>query len=206
MHSRQFSGLVLLTLFASLRLGAASSFVNFETAPVHPVALSPDGRTLAVCNLADARIMLFDLASSLPVLAAEIAVGMDPVTVRFRHTNELWVVNGISSSLSIVDLSRLTVIATIQTLPGPADLVFAGTPRRAFVSCSRVNKVQVFDPESRLHLATLDIDGERPRALAVSSDAANVYVAILESGNRSTILAPPITQLDIAPEYGPVGD
>ena len=28
-----------------------NSFVNWETAPVHPVALSPDGRLLAVCNL-----------------------------------------------------------------------------------------------------------------------------------------------------------
>ena len=44
------------------------SFVNFETAPVHPVALSPDGRTLSVCNLPDGRVELFTLTGAWPVL------------------------------------------------------------------------------------------------------------------------------------------
>src|SRR6185503_19492612 len=37
-------------------------------------------------------------------------------------------------------------------------------------------------------------------------DGNRVYVAIFESGNASTILAPPFTSLSVAPDPGPVGD
>ena len=77
----------------------ASSFINFETAPVHPVALSPDRQTLAVCNLPDGRVELFDVSSGTPVSLGEVRVGVDPVSLRFRTTNELWVVNHISTML-----------------------------------------------------------------------------------------------------------
>lgn len=38
-----------------------TNFVNFETALVHPIALAPDGITLAVCNLPDNSVELFDV-------------------------------------------------------------------------------------------------------------------------------------------------
>src|SRR3954454_6051352 len=99
-------------------------FVNFETAPVHPVDLSPDGHTLAVCNLPDYRIELFDVSSGIPQAIGDVPVGTDPVSVRWRTTNELWVVNYISSSVNVVDVARRLIIATLQTRSGPADLVF----------------------------------------------------------------------------------
>ncbi len=39
-----------LAALSTTRAPAASSFVNFETAPIHPAALSPDHDTLAICN------------------------------------------------------------------------------------------------------------------------------------------------------------
>src|SRR4051812_48093228 len=72
---------------------AAPAFVNFETAPVHPVALSADGRTLAVCNLPDARVEIFDLTGPQPRSIASVFTGIDPVTARFNANGELWVVN-----------------------------------------------------------------------------------------------------------------
>ena len=85
-------------------------FVNFETAPVHPVDLSPDGHTLAVCNLPDYRIELFDVSSGTPQSIGAVPVGADPVSVRWRTTNELWVVNYISSSVNVVDVARKLVV------------------------------------------------------------------------------------------------
>src|SRR5687767_6166961 len=69
-----------------------STFVNFETSPVHPVAMSPNGARLAVCNLPDGRVELFDLTTEPPVHLSSVVVGVDPVTVRFRNDEELWVV------------------------------------------------------------------------------------------------------------------
>src|SRR5437899_6911981 len=84
---------------------AFTNFINFETSPVHPIALGPDGHTLAVCNLPDARVEFFDVSNGIPTAVGSVAVGLDPVTVRFASSNEIWVVNHISSTISIVDVA-----------------------------------------------------------------------------------------------------
>lgn len=186
--------------------GAFTNFVNFETPPVHPIALGPDGRTLAVCNLPDNRVELFDVVNGVPTPLGSIPVGLDPVTTRFASTNELWVANYISSSISVIDVAAQTVIATIETPAGPSDIVFAGHPRRAWVSCARTNAVCVIDLATRTPLTNLVIQGEMPRAMATSPDGGRVYVAIFESGNGTTILGSKLTELNVFPAPGPVED
>ena len=109
-----------------------TNFFNWETASVHPVALSPDSNTLAVCNLPDGRLELFEVTTCKAVLRTNIPVGLDPVTVRFRTSTELWVANYISDSISVIDLVSARVVNTITTANEPSDVVFAGTPQRAF--------------------------------------------------------------------------
>ncbi|MBS0198397.1 MAG: hypothetical protein JSR77_16725 [Planctomycetes bacterium] len=164
-------------------------FVNWETPQVFPIDKTPDGSKLLVCNTPDNRLEVFDLAGAAPSLIAEIPVGLDPVSVRVRTNNEAWVVNHISDSVSVVNLTTMNVVRTIRTADEPCDVVFAGTPRRAFVTCSQVNTVQVYDP-ANLDVAPVSaaIDAEDPRALAVSPDGTKVYAAIFESGNRSTLV------------------
>ena len=168
---------------------APLSFVNFETPPVSPIALSPDGLTLLVTNTADDRVELFSIASGTPVWTDSVFTGLDPVSVRFHGNAEAWVVNHISDSVSVVDLPTRRVRATLGTADEPCDVVFAGVPERAFVSCSQASVVQIFDPAS---LATtpqsVTIDAEDPRALAVSPDGLHVYAAVFESGNATTVL------------------
>ena len=183
----------MLSAVTSLSQITTTNFFNWETAPVHSVAVSPDGTTLAVCNLPDNRLELFDITSGKPVALTNIPVGLDPVSVRFRTSSELWVANYISDSISIISLPTMRVVSTITTSNEPSDIVFAGSPQRAFVSCGQPNLVQVFNP-STLQVATnLAIDGNRPRALDVSPDGSKVYVALFESGNSSTIIGPGIS-------------
>src|SRR5437868_3073277 len=80
-----------------------NSFVNFETAPIHPVALSPSGNLLIVCNLPDNKIEFVDLSGPTPALAGSFSVGLDPVSVRFRTEDEAWVVNHISDSITVLN-------------------------------------------------------------------------------------------------------
>src|SRR2546426_599336 len=109
-------------------------------------------------------------------------------------------VNQISDSISVVDLDGMRIVATLDTLDAPADVVFAGTPERAFVSCAGANTVQVFDPLSRTLVSSIPIEGQRPKAMAVSIDHAKVYVAIFESGNGSTILSAGVAPLNSFPQ------
>jgi DNA-binding beta-propeller fold protein YncE len=109
----------------------------FESGPVRPVALSPDGSRLFVANLPDAHLEIYDV-DSYGVLshAASVPVGLDPVTVVARTDAEVWVVNHMSDSISIVDVAAVPprVLRTLLVGDEPRDLVFAGTPERAFVT------------------------------------------------------------------------
>ncbi|MFO0837074.1 MAG: hypothetical protein U1D55_01000 [Phycisphaerae bacterium] len=186
--SRYLSGCAIVCLLAALAQGQYG-YVNWENHPIHPLEITPDGTRLLAINLPDARLEIFDITGVAPLPLGQVPVGVDPVSVRALSNTQAWVVNHISDSVSVVDLVSLNVIATIKTADEPFDIVFAGSPLRAFVSCSQANQVQVLDPLNPLATPlSLPIDAEDPRAMAVSPDGATVYVAIFESGNASTVL------------------
>lgn len=165
------------------------SFVNWENPHVHPLHITPDGSKLLAVNTPDNSLLVFDITGSGVNQIASIPVGLDPVSVRARTDDEVWVVNHVSDTVSVVSLSQGKVIATLKTDDEPADVVFAGSPQRAFVSASQANQLNVFNP-SDLGAArqSIFINGEDPRALAVSKDGSEVYVAIFESGNGTTVV------------------
>ena len=163
------------------------AFVNWENPHVHPLDLTPDGTQLLAVNTPGNSLLVYDIAGGGIVQRATIPVGLDPVSVRARSNTEAWVVNHVSDSVSVVDLVAGRVVATLHTADEPADVVFAGSPRRAFVSASQANQVDVFDLDDLTREATrVFINGEDPRAMAVSPDGSRVYVAIFESGNGTT--------------------
>jgi DNA-binding beta-propeller fold protein YncE len=168
----------------------ANSFTNFESAHVSPIAMTPDGTKLLAVNTANNSLEVFTLSANGMVHSATIPVGLDPVTVRARTNNEAWVVCQVSDEISIVDLTLKATIRSLATENEPADLVFAGTPLKAYVSCAERESIQVFDP-ANLGTAPVEIllKGEQPRALAVSPNGSTVYCAFFESGNRTTAIS-----------------
>ena len=181
-------------LFSTLTTARAQSFVNWENPHVHPLDLTPDGSTLLAVNTPDNRLELFDVKDGTVVRTQPVPVGLDPVSVRARSNTEAWVVNHISDTVSIVDLVNGNVIRTLQTADEPADVIFAGNPQRAFVSCSQADEVYVFDPANlQTPPIIVPIDAEDPRALAVSTDGMTVYLAVHDSGNATTILGGGLT-------------
>jgi YVTN family beta-propeller protein len=196
MHKPSFLPFLLLVLVvASTRPGsAAGAFVNFEAKQTRPLCLSPDGTKLFAVNTPDARLSVWDVSQpSNPFLLAEIPVGLEPVSVNARNNNEVWVINEVSDSVSVVSVSNRVVLDTLAVKDEPADVVFAGG--RAFVSCSRNNQIAVFDATARTLVTNLPVAGENPRALAVSLDGGQVFAAFALSGNRTTLVpagnAPP---------------
>jgi YVTN family beta-propeller protein len=187
-------------LLAARPAGAQTGFVNWETPPVHPVEMTHDGTTLLVTNTADARLEVFTRGGALPVWTASIPVGLEPVSVRARSNSQAWVANKISDTVSVVDLVTLNVTATVSPGDEPCDVVFAGSPVRAFISVAQLNAVAVYDPASlAAPTATVAIQGKDVRALA--TDGTRVYAAIFESGNRSMILPQSVVSNPAGP-YG----
>jgi hypothetical protein len=116
---------------------AQPSYVLFESGPVRPIALSPNGEKLFVANTPEAHLEIFDVGiGGLITPAGSVPVGLEPVAVAAPTNDEVWVVNHLSDSVSIVDLasSPPRVKRTLLVGDEPRDLVFAGSPKRAFIS------------------------------------------------------------------------
>jgi YVTN family beta-propeller protein len=142
---------------------AQTGFYHFETPPVNPLAMTPDGTRLLACNTADNRLEVFALTPSGMLKAGSIPVGVDPVSVRAFSNTEAWVVNHVSDSVSIVDLTAMNVRATIATGDEPTDVVFAGTRQRAFVCVSQLNQIRVYNPVTLAQIGgPIAIEGEDP--------------------------------------------
>lgn len=138
----QFRNSLLLlsaVLISQLTL-AQSSYYLFESGHVRPMALSPDGNQLFAVNTPDNRLEVYAVASDGLTHLHSVPVGMEPVAVAARTNNEVWVVNHLSDSVSIVDLSTTVPVVRNTLLVGdePQDIVFAGTNNgRAFISTAR---------------------------------------------------------------------
>jgi len=136
--------LVVITLASAAR--ATSSFVEFESGQVRPLALSPDGTHLFAVDTPDNRLEIFDVASDGTLVPRTLAtysthtvpVGLEPVAVAARTNTEVWVVNHLSDSVSIVDLSgsQPRVRRTLLVGDEPRDIVFALGGTRVFITCA----------------------------------------------------------------------
>jgi len=192
----------------------AASFTTFESGQVRPLALSPDGARLYAVNTPDNRLEIFDVTAAGLTHVGAVPVGLEPVAVAARSNSEVWVVNHLSDSVSIVDVgsTRPQVARTLALCDEPRDVVFAGPGGgRAFITTARRGQncpvpaslitageeralVQVFDannpgtPLGGTPLATVELFGDTPRALAVGPGGSTVYAAVFHSGNQTTAL------------------
>jgi len=194
---------------------AVNSVTVFESGPVRPLALSADGQRLYVVNGPAGCLEIYALNGDALSLVSSVSVGLEPVSIAERTSNELWVVNHLSDSVSVVRLDGTPrVLRTLQVGDEPRDIVFAGNNRdRAFITAANRGQnrpgftsaslttpgsgradVWIFDAaqlEDSLNgkpLSIVTIPADVPRALAVSSDGRTVYAAAFMSGNRTTVL------------------
>ena len=192
----------------------SSEFFLFESGQVRPLALSPDGTRLFAVNTPDNRLEIFRVTPQGLTPEFSVPVGMEPVAVAARSNAEVWVVNHLSDSVSIVDVSGAVPVVkrTLQVGDEPSDIVFAGaTFDRAFITTAHRGQNVPFDPQfdtegvGRADVWVFDADdlgssfagdpltiiqlfGDTPRPLAVSPDGTRVYAGIFRSGNRTTVV------------------
>jgi DNA-binding beta-propeller fold protein YncE len=187
----------------------------FESGQVRPLALSPDGSHLFAVNTPDNRLEIFRIRKHGLQHIDSVPVGLEPVAVAARSDTEVWVVNHLSDSVSIVHVhpghSR-RVVRTLLVGDEPRDIVFAGPDhQRAFITTAHRGQntgrdpqlttagvgradVWAFDANHLGHslggdpLTVITLFTDTPRALAVTPDGATVYVAGFQTGNKTTII------------------
>jgi DNA-binding beta-propeller fold protein YncE len=169
---------------------AIGDYANFEALQVHPLAITPDRTRLLAVNTPDARLEVFTIGAHVLDRLGEIPVGLEPVSVSAFNDDIAWVVDNVSDAVSIVNLRTFSVVATLRVGDEPTDVVFAGTPKRAFVCVSGEDAVKVYDltdPLAPTLAVNRPIFGTHPRALAARGN--EVYVGVLDAGNRTTIVS-----------------
>ena len=77
-------------------------YTLFESLQVRPLALSPDGSTLFALNTPDNRLEIFKVRGRNLHPVGSVEVGLEPVAIAVRSDNEVWVVNHLSDTVSIV--------------------------------------------------------------------------------------------------------
>lgn len=203
--------LIGIALFVSYNTFARqSTFVAFESGPVRPLALSEGGRLLYAVNTPDNRLEIFTVGEGSLQPLGSVPVGMEPVAVAVRAKDEVWVVNKISDSVSIVkrDSQGIRVVRTLAVGDEPQDIVFAGPNRKfAFISSARRDydrpisnpvgnaDVWVFDADEAIAspnarpIKRINLFTDIPRGLAVSPDGSRVYAAAFASGNKTSAVS-----------------
>ncbi|WP_438025001.1 hypothetical protein [Sorangium sp. So ce233] len=201
-------------------LAAAPSYTLFESGQVRPLALSPDGSTLFAVNTPDNRLEIFNVRRGTLEHRGSVAVGLEPVAVAARSDDEVWVVNHLSDSVSVVDVSRPRrprVVRTLLVGDEPRDIVFAGAGKdRAFITTAHRGQNSPVDPAlttpgvgradvwvfsaaspSAAPLTIITLFSDTPRALAATPDGARVYAAAFHSGNRTTVVETNVVNLGL---------
>ena len=206
---------VSVCFFISLYCSAvqAGSYTLFESGQVRPLVMSPDGKFLYALNTPDNHLEIFRIKKRGLKLIQSVPVGLEPVAVAVRNKSEVWVVNHLSDSVSIIDVGRFPARLKRTLLVGdePRDIVFAGQKKRAFITTAHRGQnspidpqfftpgvpradVWVFDaakpgkPAGGKPLTIISLFTDTPRALTVSPDGNLVYAAGFHTGNKTTVI------------------
>jgi hypothetical protein len=147
------------------------SFLEFESGHVRPLAMSPDGTRLFAVNTPNNTLEIFTVTSAGLTLSSRVPVGLEPVAVAARSNSEVWVVNHLSDSVSVVTLSGTPhVTRTLLVGDEPRDIVFAGTSNQAFITTAHRGQ-QRTDPS----IASVPGAGD-PKFTTPSVPRADVWV------------------------------
>ncbi len=187
--------------------GAERPYWLFESGQVRPLALAPGGLWLYAVNTPDNRLEVFHVAPFGLLHVGSVPVGLEPVAVAARSATEVWVVNHLSDSVSVVDVTIPLFPRVTRTLlvgDEPRDVVFAGPGKqRAFVTAAHRGQNAPFDPQlstpgvgradvwvfdGATQVGIVNLFTDTPRALAVTPDGKTVYAAGFKSGNQTTVV------------------
>jgi DNA-binding beta-propeller fold protein YncE len=192
---------------------ASNPYTLFESLQVRPVAVSPDGLFLFATNTPDNRLEIFAVLGNRLIHTGSVEVGLEPVAVAARSPGEVWVVNHLSDSVSIVDVTNPAnprIKNTLLVGDEPRDIVFAGADhQRAFVTTAHRGQNSPDDPDlfapgvgradvwvfdandlgsapGGQRLTKITLFADTPRALAATPDGKTVYAAAFFSGDQTT--------------------
>ncbi len=165
-------------------------YLNFERAQVAPLALSAVGSRLYTINSPGARLVVLDTATNQRLL--EVPIGIGAVSLARRPgTEELWVVDDVASTVSVVDPAKACIVRSLRVGAQPHGIAFTASGDRAYVTCSAAARVDVIAAASFTLANSIPIPAHDPRGIVWQNGRA--WLVPLTSGNNTAPIGLPGT-------------
>ena len=143
----------------------------------HEIAVSPDGRTVAVVHYGASAVELFDTASLRPVRTIDLGTNEGPHGIAWTRDDRLVVTTERSGTLAIVDLDDADRVSSIPTGADVSHMVVLSPDQRtAYVSNMGWGSVSVIDLVGEAKVADIPA-GDTPEGIALSPDGRTLWVA-----------------------------
>jgi DNA-binding beta-propeller fold protein YncE len=161
--------------------------VHWDVHLIEPLVVSQEllGTSLFALNQPGARFTAFDPATLTRQFEIPIGPGAAALVER-AGTNEVWITDRVTSSVTVVDRVSRVITATIRVGGGPHGLAFSASGDRCYVACSDVDRVDVIDPAAYRVVNSIPVPVKAPRSIVCQGGVA--WVAPLLSGNGTAPL------------------
>lgn len=138
------------------------------------IALTSDERRLVVVNREANSLSIIRVRNArgndVAVKIAEIPVGLEPRCVALSPDDRLaFVTNGVSGTVSVVNLRRSRVVATIAVGTEPRGCALTPNGQALYVANHTEGTVSIVRTDSRTVVGTVHV-GRNPTALAITND------------------------------------
>lgn len=189
---------------------AEGAYVNYESPPVKPLAITEDGARLLAVNIPDNSLTVIDpfggAGGTRMKQVRRVGVGLEPVSVAIQPTADdtanrfAWTANFVSDDLSVVEIETGKVVATIAIGDEPVNIMFTPDGRHAMVitqgpsvlsnpsSTAYRGSLTIVDAQTLVPISFVELDCNNPRAAVYDARNRRVIVAALHSGNDTTVV------------------
>ena len=164
-----------------IELGSGTELGRAATGRMpHEIAISPDGRQVAVVAYGGQTIDIFDVARRERLRTIDLAPNQGPHGIAWLEDGHILATTERSQALTIVDTRSGDQVSAIATGQQGTHMVAVSPDRsRAFTANIASGTVSVLDLRSRTKLRDIAVGGQ-PEGIALSRDGGTLWVGDLE--------------------------
>jgi YVTN family beta-propeller protein len=162
------------------------------------VAVDGQGHRAFLCNVHTNTVDVISLddvpaseakpAAPAGTIIGSIPVGLGPRGIALSYDRAtVYVANGYSHSLSVIDVATLKNVGTIEKVPNPYGIALIGNFAYVTNLGAGANTVSVVNLAAKAVAAALPAGGRRPTGVAVTPDGTTLFVASDADGAVSVI-------------------